>query len=351
MKPPGTSAESSARETESARGGSLTYSSDDARGFRRKGAGRGFYYVDADGQRIRDPDTLARIRGLAIPPAYRDVWICADPRGHLQATGRDAAGRKQYRYHPTWSRQRAELKFGELRAFGSILPRLRRRVRADLRESELTRRRVLAAALRILDQTGLRIGSEAYLEANGSRGLTTLGDRHVELEGNQIRLHFKGKHGVEQEVEMRHPRVARLLDACLDLPGQRLLQYLDEAGERHDLASEEINDTLATFGPPAFTSKTFRTWRSSVCAWNLLAAEGSPNAPHPAPKKTVIAAVKATARAIGNRPATCRKHYLHPAMLETFEEQGFLPREPVDEGSGELNLSERELLGFLDQCD
>jgi DNA topoisomerase I len=326
---------------------SLVYASDDEPGFTRKGAGRGFYYLDTDGQRIRDADTLERVRALAIPPAYREVWICPDPRGHLQATGRDAAQRKQYRYHPAWSRRRAERKFDQLRQFGAILPRLRRRVRADLRAEPLSRPHVLAAALRILDQTGLRVGHEAYLEQHGSRGLTTLAPRHLELEGDTIRLRFRGKSGMDQEVEMHHPRVARLLEACLDLPGQRLFQYLDASGEAHELDSSEINAFLASFGPPAFTSKTFRTWRSSVCAWSLLAPRGTAESPHPAPRQAIVAAIRETAAEIGNRPATCRQHYVHPRILETFAAQGWLPREPVEEGAGELNRGEREFLGFL----
>jgi DNA topoisomerase IB len=314
--------------TQAAAQGRLSYVSDTEPGLRRQRAGRGFVYLDARGRRVRNRATLERIRALAIPPAYRDVWICTRANGHLQATGRDARGRKQYRYHPRWRQVRDAAKFDRMLAFGAALPHLRRRVRADLARSGLPRERVLAMVVAVMADTLVRIGNDEYARENQSFGLTTLRNRHVQfLRGGGLRFRFRGKGGKEHDVALDDARLARLVRRCQQLPGQQLFQYLDDAGEVQPVESGEVNDYLREAMGEEFTAKDFRTWGASLCALQLLAAQAGPGEDADgrsvaAVRNEVIAAVAATLR---NTPAICRKSYIAPAVLDCWE-QGQLAR-------------------------
>src|SRR4249919_2747958 len=262
---------------QSAEEGGLVYVSDTDPGLRRKRAGRGFSYVDASGRAVRDARTLERIRKLAIPPAYRDVWICTRANGHLQATGRDARGRKQYRYHARWSAVRDAEKFDRIVAFGAALPRLRKRVRHDLAPTGLPRDKVLAVVVAILANTLLRVGNDEYARGNQSYGLTTLRNRHIEfLRGGRARLRFRGKGGQAHDVVLDDARLARLARGCQQLPGQQLFQYTDDDGTVQPIDSGLVNDYLREAMGEAFTAKDFRTWGGTLAALRLLAAESGP---------------------------------------------------------------------------
>jgi DNA topoisomerase I len=296
----------------------LVWVTDAQPGFRRVRRGDQVHYVDERGKRIRDEATLARIRKLAIPPAYEDVWICADPNGHLQATGRDARGRKQYRYHPLWQQQRGEDKFEAMRIFGAALPRLRRCVARDLANhdaSRPTRTLVLATLVRLLDTTFVRIGNEEYARGNGSYGLTTLRTRHAGVHDAEVRLSFKGKSGVRHEVTLADRRVAAVVRRCKALPGQELFQYADADGKVHKVTSSDVNDYLSEIAGTRITAKDFRTWHGSVLAleFTRLACAGERV---PGAAKHVVAQVAARLR---NTVAVCRKSYIHPKVLELGE--------------------------------
>lgn len=296
----------------------------------RSGA-KAFRYRLPDGQWLQDPDEVARIKRLAIPPAYTDVWICPLPQGHLQATGLDARGRRQYRYHPQWRAQRDEGKFEHMQAFGRVLPRLRSRVARDLAAHRngqpLTRTLVLATLVRLLDTTYLRVGNEEYAATNRSYGLTTLRTRHVQLKGSQLKLRFRGKSGVLQEVELDDPRVARVVRRCQQLPGQELFQYEDEDGSLRTVGSGDVNDYLREITHGAadsegdhFTAKDFRTWHGTTQALELTRLACTQSATPTAADKNVRYNAKAilaeVARQLGNTPAVCKKSYVHPAVLE-----------------------------------
>lgn len=304
----------------------LRHSSDADPGLRRVVRGRGFGYVDTDGKPVRDAETLARIRALAIPPAYTDVWICADPNGHVQATGRDARGRKQYRYHAAWREVRAASTYGALADLGARLPALRRRVAADLRSGaggDLTRERVLALVVTLLDTSHQRIGSREYARANGTYGLSTLLDRHATVDGAALRLRFRGKHGLWREVELRDRRLARLVQRCRELPGQTLFQYEDAAtGEVRAIASTDVNAYLAEACGVPVTAKHFRTWGGSLAF--ACAVAGADDGL--ACDACIAAALDATAAHLGNTVAVCRGHYVHPALLESAADGTFTDR-------------------------
>ncbi|WP_263769537.1 DNA topoisomerase IB [Propionivibrio soli] len=286
-------------------------------GIRREGTKEAFIYRGPDGRRIRNPTELQRIRRLAIPPAYTDVWICPWPNGHLQATGRDARGRKQYRYHPDWNEQRGTDKFTRLQAFGRALPRIRRRVARDLAADNSrgapTYRVVMATLVRLLDTTFVRIGNESYARENNSFGLTTLRDRHAEVRPGGLRLSFRGKHGVRQEVELDDPRIARIVRRCKQLPGQELFQY-QESGEVRRVGSGDVNDYLAEAAGERFTAKDFRTWHATVQALELtrLACMAEGDTKRAFNAKEILTAV---ASRLGNTVAVCRKSYVHPGVL------------------------------------
>jgi DNA topoisomerase-1 len=305
---------------ESAQAAGLRYVADTAPGIRRRRVGRSFSYRGADGQLIRDRATLGRIRSLAIPPAWTDVWICPSPRGHLQATGRDARGRKQYRYHPDWHRTRDETKYERLLAFGRALPEIRRRVEADLARPGLPREKVLATVVKLLETTLIRVGNDEYARQNRSFGLTTLKDRHVEIDGATLRFRFRGKSGVTHEVGLRDRRLARVVRRCQELPGQELLQYLDDAGQPRDVGSADVNQYLAEIAGD-FTAKDFRTWAGTVLAARALEEVEAFDSQAQA-KKNVVRAIESVAERLGNTPSVCRKCYVHPLVIESYLEGG-----------------------------
>jgi DNA topoisomerase-1 len=302
---------------EAARAAGLRYVVDTAPGIRRRRAGRAFAYLDRDGRPIRDAETLGRIRSLAIPPAWSDVWICPSPRGHIQATGRDARGRKQYRYHPKWRQTRDETKYERMLAFGQALPSIRTRIEQDLARPGLPREKVLAAVVKLLEATLIRVGNDEYARQNRSFGLTTLRNRHVTVEGSTLRFRFRGKSGVSHEVGLRDRRLAGVVRRCQELPGQELLEYLDEAGQPRDVGSGDVNEYLRAISGGDFTAKDFRTWAGTVLAAQAL-REAEPCQDEAQAKRNVVRAIEAVAQRLGNTPAVCRKCYVHPAVIEAY---------------------------------
>jgi DNA topoisomerase-1 len=300
-----------------AREAGLRYSTDDRPGIRRVRAGKGFTYRDAEGRTVRDPDTLARIRSLAIPPAWTDVWICPWPNGHVQATGRDARGRKQHRYHPRWHEKRDESKFDRMIEFAGALDRIRERCNEDLARPGLPREKVLAAVVRLLELTLIRVGNDEYARLNKSFGLTTLRDRHAAVEGTQVRFTFRGKSGRKHEVGLRDRRLAGLIRRCQELPGQELFQYVDDDGTTRDVDSDDVNAYLREISGGDFTAKDFRTWAGTVLAYRALRAL-QPAGSETAARRNVVAAMRETAGALGNTPAVTRRSYVHPAVLDAY---------------------------------
>jgi DNA topoisomerase I len=298
-----------------ARAAHLRHVSDDRPGITRKKARHGFDYRDIEGRLIADQDTLGRIKALGIPPAWTDVWICPAANGHIQATGRDARGRKQYRYHSRWRESRDETKYGKMLVFSRVLPRVRARVDADLRRHGLPRERVLAAIIRLMELTLFRVGNAEYSKANGSFGLTTLRDRHAVIEGSQIRLRFRGKSGVWQEGQISDRRLARIVKNCRDLPGYELFQYLNDAGDRHTVGSEDVNDYLREISGENITAKDFRTWAGTQLAAMALQQFANGGG---AAKSAIVRAVEHVAKHLGNTVAVCRKCYIHPAIFEGY---------------------------------
>ncbi|HVL82652.1 MAG TPA: DNA topoisomerase IB [Actinomycetota bacterium] len=295
----------------------LRYVTDAMPGITRRRSGKGFSYRGPDGRPVREPGELARFRALAIPPAWTEVWICPDPDGHLQATGRDQRGRKQYRYHPLWRQVRDQAKYGEMVAFGSALPRIRARVQRDLSRPGLGREKVLATIVRLLDTTGLRIGNEEYARENDSYGLTTLRDSHALIGQGRVTFRFRGKSGRQASVQVADRRLARIVKACRDIPGQELFQYLDEAGEAKVVGSGDVNDYLREISGQAFTAKDFRTWAGTVSAACALREMGHAETQTEA-KRRVVRAVEAVAGDLGNTPAVARKCYVHPGVIESY---------------------------------
>ncbi len=300
-----------------AREAGLRYATDARPGISRRRSGRGFSYRDADGATVRDRETLARIRALAIPPAWTDVWICPWPSGHIQASGRDARGRKQYRYHAEWHQHRGTDKFDRMLAFAEALPRIRRRCDADLATRGLSREKVLAAVVRLLELTLIRVGNDEYARLNRSFGLTTLRDRHASIDGAAVRFRFRGKSGLTHEVGLRDRRLAAVVRRCQELPGQDLFQFLDDDGEVRDVASDDVNAYLRDASGGDFTAKDFRTWAGTVLAYRALRAlqpgEGERGA-----KRNVVEAIRRTADRLGNTPAVARGSYVHPAILDAY---------------------------------
>lgn len=296
----------------------LVYLSDDQPGITRRRSGGGFSYRSADGAKISDRTELARIRGLAIPPAWTDVWIAPRADAHLQATGRDAAGRKQYRYHEDFLAAREAAKFEHLVAFAEVLPRIRERTAADLRRRGLPREKILAAVVRLLETTLIRIGNETYARTNRSYGLTTLRNRHVVVAGEAMRFRFTGKSGKSWRLKVADRRLARVIRSCQHLPGQRLFQYLDEEGQPHVIESADVNAYLREITGRNVTAKDFRTWAGTVLAALALHEFGPADSPTKA-KRAVSSAVKAVASKLGNTPAVCRRSYIHPIVLDVFE--------------------------------
>jgi DNA topoisomerase-1 len=301
----------------SAKAAGLRYVYDTRPGIARRRHRNGFRYLDTDGRPMRDKDTLARIKSLVIPPAWTRVWICAVPNGHLQATGRDARGRKQSRYHPRWREVRDEAKYEHTLRFGEALPAIRGRVAHDLALPGLPRAKVLATIARLLETTFIRIGNPEYARDNHSYGLTTLRRKHVEIEGAKLTFHFKGKSGVEHTVNLTDRKLARIVQTCRDTPGYELFEYLDSDGSAHTVCSTDVNEYLHEITGQHFTAKDFRTWAGTVLACLMLrdfeACETQTQL-----KKNVVEAVKFVAQRLGNTPSVCRKCYVHPAVLECY---------------------------------
>jgi DNA topoisomerase-1 len=308
--------------TDSAREAGLRYATDTAPGIRRLKHRGGFRYVAPDGAPISDRTALARIRALAVPPAYTDVWICTDPRGHLQATGRDARGRKQYRYHRRWREVRDENKFDRMLAFAKALPAIRAAVKRDLAKPGLPREKVLATVVTLLEATMIRVGNEEYARANDSYGLTTLRDDHVRFRGERMRFRFKGKSGREHDVSIADKRLAKIVRACRDLPGEELFQYTGDDGNAVPVSSADVNAYIREIAGDDFTAKDFRTWEATMsCALELAAASAETATDS---KTFVTGAVKAVAARLNNTPAVCRRSYIHPAVIDVFVENGAL---------------------------
>ncbi|HVK42602.1 MAG TPA: DNA topoisomerase IB [Phenylobacterium sp.] len=301
----------------------LIYVNDHDPGLSRISTAAGFGYRDAEGRPVKDEKTLARIRGLVIPPAWTQVWICPSPRGHIQATGRDARGRKQYRYHPDWSQARGGAKFSRLIAFGRALPRLRARVEADLSRRGLPREKVLAAVVRLMELTLIRVGNEEYAKTNKSFGLTTLRDRHAKVTTSGAVFEFRGKSGKVHTTGIRDRRLARIIKSCQDIPGQRLFQYLDDDGERRSVESADVNAYIREAMGDDFSAKDFRTWAGTLSAARGLVAQ-PPSTSAAEAKRHVALTVKAVAALLGNTAAVCRGSYIHPLILEAYE-RGALP--------------------------
>jgi DNA topoisomerase-1 len=302
---------------ESARSAGLRYVADTQPGIRRRRSGSGFAYVDPEGRLIRDPAVLRRIKSLAVPPAWTDVWISPSPRGHLQATGRDAKGRKQYRYHPRWREVRDEAKYGRMVAFGQALPVIRRRIDRHLSLPGLPREKVLATVIRLLETTLIRVGNEEYARDNGSFGLTTLRDRHVDIDGSEIRFQYRGKGGKPHEIGLRDRRLARIVKRCQEIPGYELFQYIDENGERQTVDSADVNEYLKEIGGDSFTAKDFRTWAGTVLA-SLALQEFTSFASTRQAKTNVSRAIERVAERLGNTPTICRNCYVHPAIIDSY---------------------------------
>jgi DNA topoisomerase-1 len=298
-------------------------------GFQRIKRGAGFAYMDLEGRPIRDREVLRRIRSLVLPPAWQNVWICPLPHGHLQATGVDARGRRQYRYHPEYRQIRNHTKFSRMLDFAKALPGIRAQVEQDLRRPGLTREKVIATIVRLLETTFIRVGNEEYARENSSFGLTTLRDRHVKIEGDLLRFHFRGKSGQMHEVTLQDRRLAKIVRDCRDLPGYELFQYADEFNELHSIDSSDVNDYLRDVSGADFTAKDFRTWAGTVQTALALAEMGEFTNESQA-KKNIVEAIKHTAARLGNRPATCRNYYVHPAIFEAYTDGALVKATNLD---------------------
>ena len=337
---------------ESAEEAGLRYVSDESPGYTRRRGGKKFIYFDTERKEIRDETRLLRLNRLAIPPAYRDVWICPSPNGHLQATGRDDRGRKQYRYHERWREERDENKYEKMVVFALSLPKIRRRINRDLRRRGLPREKVLATVVQLLEKTFIRVGNEEYARENKSFGLTTLRNRHVEVKGAKLRFRFRGKSGQEHDIDTEDRRVARIVKKLQELPGQEVFQYLDEKGERRQITSDDVNKYLRQITGKDFTAKDFRTWAGTVMAALALSAQVAFENKFQA-KKNVKAAIGAVARMLGNTPAVCRKCYVHPAVLEDYLDgnliEGIKQRteKMIENSLGDLSSEEAAVLAFL----
>jgi DNA topoisomerase I len=325
----------------------LVYGADDGPGITRKRTGDQFVYYDVHGKPIQDQAVIARINALAIPPAYEDVWICPDENGHIQATGRDARGRKQYRYHEQWNQVRDATKYQQLGEFAAALPRIRRRVARDMRNRTMTQEKVVAVVVRLLELTLIRIGTRAYALTNKSYGLTTLRRRHASVQGSSVRFRFKGKSGVQHDLTVTDRRIATVIKRCMEIPGQELFQYQDAEGNIHRIDSGSVNAYLKEAGKADFTAKHYRTWAASVFALRVLQhaqASGKP------PMRTAVTdMLKAASRLLGNTPAVCRDCYIHPEIISAYLD-GHLPDRKSYPGPAGLNADERRFLAFLLQA-
>jgi len=331
----------------------LRYVTDGVAGIRRKRSGRGWAYYAPDGQRIADPKVRRRLNSLAIPPAWTDVWICPDPDGHIQATARDARGRKQYRYHPSYREARDRSKFRRMLEFSEVLPALRERVEHDLRVEDLSLRQLLATVVRLLDRTLIRVGNDEYARENRSFGLTTLRRRHVKVDGTMMLFSFRGKSGVEHSVALTDRRIARIIQRCQDLPGHELFQYLDTDGKRQAVTSDDVNAYLREITGRDITAKDFRTWGGSMLAAMELREMG-PAASKREADRNVLRAIDAVAERLGNTRAVCRKYYVHPALVQAYLLGMTVPQAPTrrarrGRGAPALRRDEVAVLQFLQE--
>jgi len=343
---------------ESAKAAGLRYVTDATRGIKRKRQGKGFRYVAPDGSPMHDPEVMRRIKSLAIPPAWTNVWICPNPNGHLQATGRDARGRKQSRYHPRWREVRDETKYHRMMLFGAALPAIRKRVEQDLSTPGLPREKVLAAIVRLLETTFIRVGNNEYAKENGSYGLTTLRNKHVSVKGSTVTFDFKGKSGIEHTIDLHDRRLAAIIKRCQDLPGYELFQYIDPDGNHHSVDAADVNEYLRQITNEDFTAKDFRTWAGTVLACAMLRELDPPETQTQA-KKNMVEAIKRVANRLGNTPSVCRKCYVHPAVLETYmsgamvqavrKEIAHEVEKELDKDIHALRDEEQELLKMLEQ--
>lgn len=327
----------------------LRYVTDRAPGIRRIRAGQGFHYLRPSGGAVRDAATLSRIRELAVPPAWNDVWIAPSADAHVQATGRDARGRKQYRYHARWREARDGTKYDRLIAFGRALPKIRARVARDLRRAGLPREKVLATIVRLLDTTYVRVGNHEYRRSNGSHGLTTLRDRHATFARGKVTFRFTGKSGRHHTIDVEDAKLARIVKRCQDLPGQDLFQYVDEEGKVRDMGSADVNAYLREISGDDFTAKHFRTWAGTVLATVAL-REVETFDTHAQGKRNVLAAIERVAEKLGNTPAVCRKCYVHPDVLESYLDGTFvklLQREAARKAARKLAKDEAAVLALL----
>ena len=302
---------------ESAKQAKLRYVSDESPGIRRKRAGKGFTYIDADGNTVRDEKTLQRIKQLTIPPAWKNVWICSQSNGHIQATGLDEKGRKQYKYHERWRQVRDEAKYARLMLFGASLPKIRRRVETDLKKSGLPREKVLAAVIKLLEKTAIRVGNEEYARTNKSFGLTTMKNRHAKIEGSHLIFKFKGKSGVRHSIDLNDRRLAKIVAKMQDLSGQDLFEWVDKNGAPQTISSADVNAYLQEISGEEFTAKDFRTWMGTIVAALALREMEAFDSEAQA-KKNVVYAIENVAKRLGNTPAVCRKCYVHPAILDSY---------------------------------
>lgn len=330
----------------------LVYMDDSRPGLTRRRSGKGFSYRDAKGTPVRDRGTIERIKKLAIPPAYVDVWICPRRNGHIQATGRDAKGRKQYRYHPDFRQAREADKFSRIMNFADALPKIRERIDADMRRKNLPREKVLATVVHLLETTLIRVGNDDYARTNRSYGLTTLRDPHVKIAGSELTFRFKGKSGKEWNVALKDKRVARIVKACQDLPGQDLFQYIDENGIQRDVTSSDVNAYLREITGEDYTAKDFRTWAGTVLAALALRAFEAFDSEAGA-KRNVRDAIENVAQRLGNTPTICRKCYIHPEVLDCYLEGTLLDQmrgaveSELTEDPGKLRAEEAAVLGLL----
>ena len=348
----GNAAQTEARHA--ARAAHLHYTNDTEPGFTRHPGAGGFFYRDADGKKIKDEDILARVRKLAIPPAYTDVWICSKPNGHIQAIGRDARGRKQYRYHPDWRAIRDESKYGKMLVFGKKLPEIRARVERDIARPGLPREKIIAALVRLLERTLMRIGNEEYARTNKSFGLTTLRRRHAKVRGSAVTFDFRAKHGIAWHAELKDRRLANIIRRLQDIKGQDLFKYVDDDGFEHGIGSDDVNDYLRAITGEDITAKDFRTWAATnLAAIALQECEKFDTAAKA--KKNVLRAVESVAKSLGNTPSICRKCYIHPAIFEGYLDgsllEGVKARADAALGAHCANLTadEHAVMAYLDR--
>jgi DNA topoisomerase-1 len=333
---------------ESAKAARLRYVTDEMPGIRREKHGAHFAYFAPDGSRIDDEKELARLKALAVPPAYTDVWICPLANGHIQATARDARGRKQYRYHKRWRETRDENKYERMIAFAQTLPKVRKRIEADLALPGLPREKVLATIVQLLETTAIRVGNDEYAKENNSFGLTTLRNKHAKIEGSNVRFSFRGKSGVRHALDLRDRRLAKIIRQCQDLPGQQLFEYLEENGTARAIDSSDVNEYIREISGDEFSAKDFRTWAGSVTCAMLLAQESGEETQSDR-KQRVVAVIKDVAKRLGNTPAICRKCYVHPAIVDAYLEAGRLAPARAPRSREGLEAEELLVLALLQE--